>query len=140
MSVSIYVGYREGEQPEIKLVVPSNVMFSHFYPNGKEVANPNYNPIFDVNWCNTNAHMVMGALGISIVDGCFEVPAKRLVSLTTNWLRSHAGHPVAGRKTVVYGNVTSLGVSDGYLNDQIHRLFLLTREAVKCGANIIYGA
>ena len=144
MSLSIYAGFRSGEGDTITNVILSKETISHFYSDNEDdcegTLNPDYNPIFDINWSNDNASMVLGTLGIHVCEGYFEVSLKSVVNLTTQWLRNHINKPVAGRTTFADGRNIHLGTNDGYLNNQIHRLSVLARAAQERGANIIYGA
>ena len=143
MTISVYAGIRNEKTQEIVWVATSSEMTSAIYADDDDMegtANPEYNPIFDLNWTNHNADLVLAALGLSIHESYFEVPVSTLINLTTSWLKQNIGKPSAGHRPIMDGRFIHCGKVDGYLNTQIHRLSVLARAAQERGADMVYGA
>jgi hypothetical protein len=121
MSVSFYIGNLKDGATTINFVAELNI-----------------------NMSNSNAAMVLDALGIPDTDClCGHMNRTQFANLCTSWLQQHIGKQSAEidasiARGVLGATFIDCGVREGYINQQIRRL----SEAARAGAdgNVIYWA
>lgn len=91
----------------------------------------------DVNLSNTNARLVLEALGFTDDELYGEHPAELFLGRI---LLADAVSPVdAGRPTITTGNVIECGTQEGYLQDRLARLRSIAEWAYANNATITWG-
>ena len=90
-----------------------------------------------VNMSNSNAYMVMQAVGLGD-ECCGEMKVEVFLNLCQNWLRRNINKLSKEILTVQDGNFINCGVDEGYVNNRVHQLVLLAQKAKSNGAKMIF--
>lgn len=168
MGMAFYASKRSTANPAGEWVFTDTELKQGDYvgPEDSEtfVPNPSYRPEFNIDMSDANARLVLEALGYAVEGGSWDANPQEFLARIDQWLRRNLDRPSKGIPTRVTGDVMTIerivapgtvvteqvstnlrrfidcGIPDGYVNRQVRRLAVFTREAIRRGADLIYAA